>query len=104
MYKKTGNMPDGLRHRPIISTWLQPYLVAYHRLDRRRQMGYSSPQPLAASDILSFGNNLGFSSDLQFFFKVMESLDEVYMEEVAKKQKAELAKSKNNNRKGGKRK
>ena len=87
-------MPDALKRRPRISKWLLPYLSAYQRLDRRRQMGYSTPQPLASSEILDYGTRLGFRTDLDFFFRVIDALDGVYMEDVNKKQQAEAAKSK----------
>lgn len=87
-------MPTGLKNRPRLSTWIQPYLEAYQQLDRRRQMGYSTPQPLAASDILEYGSKLGFKYDLSFFFRAISALDSEYMSEVYKKQQAELNKSK----------
>ena len=71
-----------------------PYLTAFYALDRRRQMGYATPQPLTASDILAYGRTFGFKTDLSFFFRVIDALDTDYMEEVAQKQKAEIAKSK----------
>ena len=96
-------MPAGLKNRPRLSPWIQPYLEAYQRLDRRRQMGYSIPQPLTTSAILEYGSKLGFKFDLTFFFRVISELDDVYMAEVYKKQQAELNKSKAKSKAKGRR-
>lgn len=53
------------------------------------------PQPLCPSDILAYGEKLGFKADLIFFVRVVGELDDYYMQEVAKKAKAEANKSKN---------
>lgn len=84
-FKRTNVAPPGLVAKPKLGSFLTPYLSAYLALDRRRGLGYSSPQPLTPSDIIAYGLSNSFGPDLEFFLRAMSELDDEYMTEVNKK-------------------
>lgn len=87
-YEKTGELPPSLASKPVLPYLLKDYLDAYIELDRRRQIGYASGQPLSTTDIIGYGLTHGFRRDMRFFFKVVSRLDDHHLEEEAKKRKA----------------
>lgn len=87
-YKKTGVMPEALSKKPVIPWSLTRYLEAYQQMAGQRQLGYGTPQPLSITDIIFYGLTHGFNNDMEFFFKVVTSLDEDTMEEQAKKMRS----------------
>lgn len=93
-FKKEGTAPKALTDKPKLGWLLNDYLEAYMALAARRQTGYGSAQPLSPSDIFGYGVTHGFKSDIPFFFKCISALDNHFLEEQAKKAKAEREKSK----------
>ena len=96
-----GVTPEALLNRPEIPWLLDDYLKAYRDLDRRRQIGYSGPQPLSVSDIFRYAETHGFSSTRQFFFKVISALDDYNLEKHAEKEKRRQEQEKSKGKRAG---
>lgn len=87
-------MPEALAKKPYIPAAVQPYMEAYLKLAKRRQIGYASPQPMLYSEIIWYGLTHGFRHDIAFFCRVVTELDDDAMEEEAKKAERKSAASK----------
>lgn len=73
-------MPSALARKPYISSWLSPFFDAFLKLNRKRQAGYASMQPLTPEGIILFGNSHGFRNDMDFFYDIVDELDQVFLE------------------------
>lgn len=98
-------LPQALVDEPSLSWVLSGYARSYLDLDRRRQGGYATGQPLAPADILAYGYSHGYGDDIEFFFKCVSAMDDEYLKDAAEKaeRKSKAGKGKSPPRKGRKR-
>ena len=89
-YQKTGVLPPALANQPDITPEMRFYFGAFNRLSRSRTYHMSGPNPIALSEISAYAEKIGYTNADDFFFlaDVISACDEVFLEDVAKRQKA----------------
>lgn len=89
-YRKTGKVPPALQSRPELTKDILFYIEAFYFLCRFRTSSGFGPNPLSLLDIEAYARTIGYTSSEDFFFfaEVMSACDQVYLEDVQKRQNA----------------
>ena len=89
-YQKTGKVPPALQARPEITQDVGFYIECFYFLSRFRSSSGFGPNPLSLLDIETYARKIGYTTteDFLFFAEVMNSCDQVYLDDVQKRQEA----------------
>lgn len=92
-YARTGNVPQALASRPVVTPDVAYLLECFSLLSRHRQSGGFGVNPIPLVDVVAVAAPLGFTTppDFLFFMEIMGELDRVFMDYAAEQQKLAAA-------------
>ena len=88
-YARTGNVPQALASRPVVTPDVAYLLECFSLLSRHRQSGGFGVNPIPLVDVVAASAPLGFYTppDFLFFAEIMGDMDRVFMDYAAEQQK-----------------